>query len=127
MKFNSIFSQKAFMSGTKLKRRLAFVLFFLSSVTLWSQVITKTFTTSGDWTAPCGVTSVKVEMWGGGGGGGYRDINSASGTPGGGGGAYSSKILTVVPKQTYNYKIGIGGAKGNNNTVKNGGGNNFFY
>lgn len=121
MKFNSIFSQKAFMSGTKLKRRLAFVLFFLSSVTLWSQVITKTFTTSGDWTAPCGVTSVKVEMWGGGGGGGYRDINSASGTPGGGGGAYSSKILTVVPKQTYNYKIGIGGAKGNNNTVKNGG------
>ena len=31
---------------------------------------TVTFTTSGSWTAPAGVTSITVEVWGGGGRGG---------------------------------------------------------
>ncbi|HPF00186.1 MAG TPA: hypothetical protein PKY63_05930, partial [Bacteroidales bacterium] len=46
---------------------LTFV-FSVFSLYLFSQ--TTTFTTSGTWTCPAGVTSVTVECWGGGGGGG---------------------------------------------------------
>ena len=68
-----------------------------------------TFTSSGTWTAPAGVTSVTVEVWGGGGRGALVDssYNEKVGG-GGGGGAYSMSTITVVPGTNYSYTVGAG-------------------
>lgn len=58
-----------------------------------------TFTASGTWTAPAGVTSATIEVWGSGGGG-------TTNTGGGGGGAYSRSVIEVVPAQEYDVVIG---------------------
>lgn len=75
---------------------------------------TQTFTTTGTWTAPAGVTSVQAECWGGGGnGGGAGSSGNAVGSGGGGGGgAYAKKQLTVVPGNVYTVTVGTGGAPG---------------
>lgn len=70
------------------------------------------FTSSGSWTAPVGVSSVRVLAVGGGGGGGAASTTStnvALGGGGGGGGVYDGS-LTVVPGTTYTITIGTGGA-----------------
>lgn len=68
-----------------------------------------TFMASGIWTAPAGVTSVDIEVWGGGGAGGGQNQNSDGGG-GGGGGAYSRVTgLTVVPGNNYTVVVGAGG------------------
>lgn len=73
------------------------------------EAATDIFTASGTWTAPAGVTSVDVEVWGGGGAGGGQNLNSDGGG-GGGGGAYSKVIgVTVVPGNTYAVTVGAGG------------------
>lgn len=74
----------------------------------------QTFTTSGQWQAPVGVTSVTVEAWGGGGGGGGRGASTGQ-SGGGGGGAYASKTITVNPLQTYAYTVGAAVTGGNAN------------
>ena len=71
----------------------------------WAQ--SQTFTTSGTFTVPAGVTSVTVQAWGGGGAGGSRTNNGGGG--GGGGGAYSSGTVTVVPNTTYTVNVGTAG------------------
>ena len=63
---------------------------------------------AGTWTAPSGVTSVVVEVWGGGGGGGGNAATSDGGG-GGGGGGYSRDTLTVTPGNNYAYSVGAGG------------------
>jgi hypothetical protein len=68
-----------------------------------------TFTSSGTWTAPAGVTSVTVSMIGGGGGGGGQDLGGGGGGGGGGGQRYSTSS-TVVPGTTYTVTVGTGGA-----------------
>ena len=80
--------------------------------------IEETFTTSGTWTAPPGVTEITVEVWGGGGGGAAPSGNTGHG--GGGGGAYAMQVIPVVPGTTYSFTVGAGGSPGNN------GGNSFF-
>ncbi len=78
-------------------------------IVYWGRYSTYNATTT--WTAPAGITSVEVEVWGaGGGGGGYIDWSSGAG--GGGGGAYSKAIVSVVPGQTYTLNIGEGGSAG---------------
>ncbi len=57
--------------------------------------VTTTFTTSGIWKAPPGVTSITVEAWGGGGAGGGRTASGAAG--GGGGGAFAAATVAVTP------------------------------
>jgi len=71
---------------------------------------TDTYTTSGNWTVPAGVTSVTVEIWGAGGGGGGSNTNAAGGA-GGGSGAYVSRIIPVTPG-TYAFTLGTGGNAG---------------
>ena len=79
-----------------------------------------TFTSSGTWVCPQGVTSIQVEAWGaGGGGGGAANTNNYRGA-GGGGGAYQRiTSLTVMPGQSYTVTIGNGGIAGS--TTANGG------
>lgn len=61
-------------------------------------------TTSGNWTAPAGVTKVNVLLIGGGGGG------SGAGWGGSGGGGGSNLFTTtVVPNQQYYITVGAGG------------------
>ena len=69
---------------------------------------TDSFTASGTWTAPTGVTSVTVEAWGGGGAGGGATGNPAKGG-GGAGGQYARRLVTVIPGNTYAVTVGAGG------------------
>ena len=69
-----------------------------------------TFTASGTWTAPAGVTSAQIVLVGGGGGGGGGSQDIAGG--GGAGGQVIVKNLTVTPLTTYNVTIGAGGQGG---------------
>jgi hypothetical protein len=66
---------------------------------------------STNWTAPAGVSSVKVRVWGAGGGGGYC-IDNQSNATGGGGGGYAEKVLLVTPGTSYAVTVGTGGLGG---------------
>jgi hypothetical protein len=77
------------------------------------------FTSSGTWTAPPGVTEITVEAWGGGGGGSDAAGNN-EGKGGGGGGAYATQTITVIPGNTYSFTVGLGGEPGSD------GGDTFF-
>ncbi|PKD42978.1 invasin domain 3-containing protein [Rhodohalobacter barkolensis] len=77
------------------------------------------FTTSGTWTAPEDVFEITVEVWGGGGGGSIEAAGNSS-KGGGGGGAYSTQTISVIPGNTYNFTVGLGGTPGN------AGGDSFF-
>lgn len=75
-------------------------------------VITK----SGSWTAPAGVTSLRIIVVGGGQGGyagepGNWDTEGTRGSPGSGGKIYAETI-TVMPGQTFAVTIGTGGVGG---------------
>ncbi len=77
-----------------------------------AQAVTDTLTASGTWTAPAGVTSVDVEIWGGGGAGGGNPDKSDGGG-GGGGGAYArTTSIPVVPNTVYTVTVGTGGTGG---------------
>lgn len=66
----------------------------------------ETFTTSGSWVCPPGVTSVDVEAWGSGSDGGAGMAFGSQGW-GGGGGAYAKKSgIAVVPGNTYAVNVG---------------------
>jgi len=82
-----------------------------------SQLREQLFLSSGTWTAPAGVTQVRlVVIGGGGGGGGY---NSTGGTNDGGNGGSAGVAVgnvTVVPGTAYTVTIGAGGAGGATNT-----------
>ncbi|MHC1707865.1 MAG: DUF2341 domain-containing protein [Bacteroidales bacterium] len=65
-----------------------------------------TYTSSGYFIVPDGVSSVKVECWGGGGRGGNTAGDGASG--GGGGGAYSESEPTVSSGGVYVITVGNG-------------------
>ncbi len=60
------------------------------------------------WIAPAGVTSVVVEVWGAGGGGASSSGNPNAGG-GGSGGGYVRAVYTVVPGNSYTYRVGYGG------------------
>ncbi len=74
--------------------------------------VTTTFTASGSFIVPCGVTSISVTCWGGGGGGAGDGGTGASTGGGGGGGGYSIGTVTVTPGSTIAYIVGAGGTAG---------------
>lgn len=87
----------------------------------------QTFTESGTWTRPSGITKVIVEVIGGGGGGGGSD-NTGSGqggfAGGGGGGGFAKKLVDVSSIASSTITIGAkgtGGAAGGLNDGTNGG------
>lgn len=67
-----------------------------------------TYTASGTWTAPTGITSVTVTCLGGGGAGGGASGNPATGG-GGAGGSCVTSVLTVAPYSVY--VVTVGGSK----------------
>lgn len=69
-----------------------------------------TFTASGTWTAPAGVTSAQIILVGAGGGGGGGSQDIAGG--GGAGGQVIVKNLVVTPLTTYSVTVGAGGQGG---------------
>lgn len=91
-----------------------------------AQAATDIYTVSTTWTAPAGVTSVDVEVWGGGGAGGGQNSTSDGGG-GGGGGAYSKVIgVAVTPGNTYTVTVGAGGAGVSGGTGGSGGDSYFI-
>ncbi len=102
--------------------------FLLTSNNGYSQnrsVVFGSATQSGNftWTAPCGVTSITVGVWGAGGAGGGANNGNQNGG-GGGGGAFSMNVVTVVPGTTYNIVVGEGGV-GDGNNGNDGGASSF--
>ena len=92
---------------TLANKKLVFTISLLFITIFGISQTTQTYSTSGTFTVPGGVTSLTVEAWGGGGKGGKKTSgNSAYG--GGGGGAYAKKLITVTPGTTYTVSVGIG-------------------
>lgn len=81
---------------------------FLMAVATAANGTTVTFSSSGNWTAPAGVASVVVEVWGGGGAGGGATSNPGKGG-GAAGGQYVQKVVSVTPGNAYPYAVGAGG------------------
>ena len=73
---------------------------------------TETFTSSGTFTVPAGVTEVLVTEIGGGAGGGGTNADGNDGGGGGGGGESSRFIHKVTPAAELTVTIGAGGAGG---------------
>src|SRR5512137_1076121 len=100
------------LSKYALWARLLLVLSLLVSGALLrpmpASAATDTFTASGTWTAPAGVTSVTVEAWGGGGAGGRASTSGYKGG-GGAGGQYVIAVAIVVPGTNYAIGVGAGG------------------
>jgi hypothetical protein len=89
-----------------------------------SSLKSQTFTGSGTFTVPAGITSVWVTMVGGGGSGGSNA--SSSGSSGGGGGAYCLKrAVSVTPGAGVAVTIGGGGGGVNNSDGNDGGASSF--
>ena len=84
----------------------------------------ETFTTSGTWVVPEGVTKVDIFLVGGGGGG--VGTYSSGYYGGGGGGGYTQfvKDYMVTPGKTINYIVGAGGS-GGSTTASAGGATSF--
>ena len=79
----------------------------------------QTFTSSGTWTRPSGITKVMVEVQGAG-GGGSKGANGDYNQPGAGGG-YAKKLLDVSSISTSTITVGTGGAGVAHGTTGNGG------
>ncbi|MBK6904853.1 MAG: hypothetical protein IPH04_19110 [Saprospirales bacterium] len=75
------------------------------------QAQSQTFTSSGTYTVPAGVTAIVVQVWGAGGGGGSGNAGNNS-RGGGGGGAFAASMFPVTPGNTYAVVVGAGGAPG---------------
>jgi hypothetical protein len=82
-----------------------------------------TFTTSGSWLCPSGVTQVFAECWAGGGGGGGGSSGNGAG---GGGGEYRASFISVTPGNNYSYAVGSGGSGGSSGSSGSAGGLSSF-
>jgi hypothetical protein len=87
-----------------MKRTATLILLALAIAPVFAQTASQTFTTSGTFTVPAGVTSITIEVVGAGGDGG------GNGGGGGGGGGYSSGTYSVTPLTTLPVIVGIGGS-----------------
>lgn len=72
-------------------------------------IVTSTFTSSGSWTAPAGVTHVILWGMGGGGGGAGGESNGTTASGGATGASLGYQMVAVTPNTTYTVTIGAGG------------------
>lgn len=91
----------------------AMALFAFTGTKTFSQTDSLSFTTSGTFTVPAGITSLTIQVVGAGGNGWLN------GGGGGGGGGYAKGIYTVTPLSTLNVTVGTpnGGAVGGTTSV----------
>ncbi|MBX2893183.1 MAG: hypothetical protein KF734_19890 [Saprospiraceae bacterium] len=89
--------------------------FFANATGIVNVTGTNTFSNSGTFMVPPGVTSITIQTWGGGGAGGGRNNSGNGGAGGGGGGAYASSIVPVTPGDvlTVNVAQAKAGVSGN--------------
>lgn len=98
------------MKKLLLKSEKSLLLMFLLIVTSISRGQTQTYTSSGSFITPAGVTTVQVEAYGAGGGGGYGgSSNKQGGGGGGGGGCTVNNSVSVVAPNSYTITIGAAG------------------
>jgi hypothetical protein len=71
----------------------------------------QSFTTSGTFVVPPGVSQVEVELWGGG-SGSYASLAGAPSGGGSGGGYARKRIIGLAPGQQVNVVVGMGGGGG---------------
>lgn len=86
--------------------KISFLSVILSGLLVDLSGQSQTFTSSGTFTVPAGVTSIVVECWGAGGAGGGTTANSSRGGGGGAGGAYARKTISVNEGETYTVTVG---------------------
>jgi hypothetical protein len=90
-----------------------------------SNSTTATFTGSGLWTCPTGITQVQVQCWAAGAGG--DGGTTSQGGPGAGGGEYAAEpALAVIPGTVYNVTVGGGGIGGTTGNPGSNGGDTIF-
>jgi hypothetical protein len=106
-----------------MKKILFSIIAIFVIASLNAQVVT-TFTSSGTWVCPPGITSITVQAWGGGGAGGGASTTNKLCGGGGGGGAYASSTVAVTPGNSYNIVVGSGGTASTGNGGN--GGNSTF-
>jgi hypothetical protein len=81
------------------------------------QIQSQLFTSSSSWTAPTGVTKVRVIIIGGGAGG---TTNGCGGGAAGGVGGLAYGVYTVTPGTSYTVTVGAGGAGGSASSTAGG-------
>jgi hypothetical protein len=89
----------------------------------------QSFTTSGNFIVPSGVTQVEVEVWGGGAGSyaSVSGVSTGSGSGGGSGGGYARKRVTgLTPGQSVSVVVGPGGNAGTAGVGATAGGTSSF-
>lgn len=116
---------------TDFQRILVFIICFFTLLLNYRVYAQTTYsqTNAGTyyWTAPCGVTSIDIELWGAGGAGGGVVANAYPSAGGGGaGGAYvRTTNYSVTPGKTYKIVVG-GGGLGNAGSNGNDGDASYF-
>ncbi len=115
--YNYMSTMKTTLQKTFALSLLTFLLSILVFVSNAQSI--QTFTISGPWVCPVGVTTITVETWGGGGAGVAAPPNSVG--SGGGGGAYKITTGVVVSAGTsYPCVVGAGGIGNNSGSGGNG-------
>ncbi|TDE53809.1 LamG-like jellyroll fold domain-containing protein [Flavobacterium sp. GT3P67] len=109
---------------TLISKKLVFTIVLLFITFFGISQTTQTFSTSGTFTVPAGVTWIQVEAWGGGGAGGGATGNPSAGGGGAGGGYVKNTSITVIPGTTYTVTVGTGGV---GSTGTGGAGNSSWF
>jgi len=81
----------------------------------------QTFSSTGTFTVPAGVTAIEVEIWAGG-SGSWASVSGCAGGGGSGGGYARKRISGLTPGATITVTIGAGGAAGVSGTTAPGAG-----
>ena len=114
------FNRKAMKKNTLLTKAYLTLFFLFVSLMGFAQS-SKTYSSSGTFTVPAGVTTLDVQAWGAGGGGSTITSKGKRGA-GGGGGAYAGNPTVTVSAIALPYTVTVGTGGGANSS----GGNSSF-
>jgi hypothetical protein len=103
--------QKQFqMKRTINLMKINFIVALVICISKINAQTTQSFTSSGTFTVPAGVTTVQVEAWGGGGAGGGTNSSANRGGGGGAGGSFTRNTsVAVTPGASITVTVGAGG------------------